>query len=104
MTIAYLLLNLREGDMVSILHVYHSRETAVIRLRELMEHFDSTTTWWKILNVEIQDNTAPGFYDAVVRVNWNSSNRIKFIGLFQENTVPDKYDKETYFSERVQLD
>lgn len=96
----FIIINLREGDMVSIIEAHRSKDNAYQRLLNYIENNDTSTCWWKILPVEVGDNDS-GTYDIVVRVSWGSSNRVRFVGLFQPNTVPDRYDGDKYFVERL---
>ncbi len=99
---AYLVMNLREGDMVSLIAMYKDRGDAYYRLTNLIEEYDSSTSWWKILKVEIPDLPS-GVYDVTVRVNWGGSNRVKFIGIQPEGTITSEPPSDRYFTESVKL-
>lgn len=99
--VAFIVLNLREGDMVSILGAYPTRQQANQRMLDAMEQHDSSTSWWKIVEYGAPDPN-PGYYDVVVRVSWGSSNRVRVIGMFQHGSIPQgMYEGERYFTESV---
>lgn len=99
---AYLVMNLREGDMVSLIAMYKDRGDAYYRLTNLIEEYDSSTSWWKILKVEIPDLPS-GVYDVTVRVNWGGSNRVKFISIQPEGTIMSEHPSDRYFTDSVKL-
>jgi hypothetical protein len=101
---AYLVVNLREGDMISMVRFCRSRNAAFQHLQDLIIHHDTSTTWWKIVEFDIDQQLDAGNYDVVLRVSWGSSNRVRVIGVFQPGLVPAGYDGEKYFTERVRLE
>ncbi len=96
--IAYLVMNMREGDMVSLVSAHGNRQNAEQRLLAAMLN-DSSTAWWKIIEIDVPQIGVE--YDFVVRVSWGSSNRVRFIGAFQVGTVPQRYDGDRYFTENL---
>jgi hypothetical protein len=99
--IAYIVINLREGDMISVIGAYRTRQSANEHILEMMEYHDTSSSWWKIVEYD-HNMVQPGNYDIVIRVSWGSSNRVKVMGMFQQGTVPEqRYDGERYFIESV---
>ena len=48
--VAYLIINLREGDMVSIVRMYSTRHQ-VIQFMEQHLIGDAETSWWKVIEI-----------------------------------------------------
>lgn len=88
--------------MVSLISMYKDRNDAYYRLTNLIEEYDSSTCWWKILQVEIPDLPG-GVYDVTVRVNWGGSNRVKFIDIQPEGTIRLQPASDRYFTDSVKL-
>ncbi len=90
---------MREGDMISLVSAHTVRADALQRMIHLMENDNSSTTWWKVIEIDVPQYGNE--YDIVVRVSWGSSNRVRFIGAFQVGTVPHRYDGDCYFAESL---
>jgi hypothetical protein len=99
--VAYLIINLREGDMVSIVRMYSTRHQ-VIQFMEQHLIGDAETSWWKV--VEIPQNIQPlVYYDVLIRVRWETSNRVTLIGCYNAGGLPAhaRYEGEHYFTENL---
>lgn len=95
-------MNLREGDMVSLVAMYKDKDAAYSHLVSLMKEHDSSTSWWKVLKIDIPVLES-GVYDVTVRVSWGGSNRVKFVDIQQEGTVHSHTYSEFYFTDSVKL-
>lgn len=96
--IGYIVMNMRSGDMISLISAHSSRAEATQRLLQHMEN-DEITTWWKIVEIDVPQYGVE--YDIVVRVSWGGSNRVRFIGTFGIGQVPQRYDGDCYFADRL---
>ena len=94
----YIVLQLRFGDMVSMLRMYSDRTKAF----RFMEDFTGETdnTWWKI--AEFRTNAVAGRqYEVVLNVQWESCNTVECIGIYEKDHIPvevlrrDDYSAET---------
>lgn len=95
-------MNLREGDMVSLIAMYKDKDAAYSHLVSLMKEHDSSTCWWKLLKADIP-MLESGVYDVTVRVSWGGSNRVKFVGIQAEGTTIAQLNSEFYFTDSVKL-
>jgi len=93
----YLVLQFRSGDMVAMHRLYESRQRAF----SYLEHAnDSSTSWWKVF--EIPANLVQGQeYDIALRVRWESSNRVTFIGAYPERAPNNVQNHDDVFVERL---
>ena len=91
-------MNMRSGDMISLISAHSSRAEAVQRVIQHMEN-DDITTWWKVIEIDVPQYGIE--YDIVVRVSWGGSNRARFIGAFPVGQVPQRYDGDCYFAETL---
>lgn len=102
---AYLIVTLKDGDILMMHDMYRNSQDAMNKLFELIgSNSDSDSSWWKVIQCDIDANFDPGFYDAVVFIDWENTNRIRFMGLYREGQVPiGLYNDHVYSSERVYL-
>ena len=102
---AYLIVKLQDGDILMMFDMFRDYNSALQRLSFLMgSNVDSESSWWKILKCNIDDNFENGYYDAVVFLDWENTNKIRFMGLYREDEVPaGLYNDNVYVSERVEL-
>ena len=102
---AYLIVKLHEGDILMMFDMYRDKRVAQQKLVDLMSsNLDTETSWWKIIECQIDPNLGNGYYDAIVFVDWENTNRIRFIRLYHEDEAPvGLYEGHTYYSERVRL-
>jgi len=97
---AYILLQMRAGDMVSMLHMYTHRVDAFQALENII---DNSTSWYKVLEIE-HNALQPGLLvEVVLRVRWSTSNRVTLVGVFQPGFVPERLTfSDTHFIETLQ--
>lgn len=102
---AYLIVKLQDGDILMMFDMFRNKESAKNHLQQLMDsNVDSDSSWWKILPCVIDDNFDLGIYEVVVFLDWENTNRIRFMGLYQEGNIPiGLYDQHLYYSERIEL-
>jgi hypothetical protein len=102
---AYLIVKLQDGDIIMMFDMYRDQKVALHKLIELIgSNADSDSSWWKIIPCDIDPNFDDGYYDAVVFIDWENANKIRFMGLYQEGDVPaGLYNDYVYVSERVSL-
>jgi hypothetical protein len=98
---AYLVLQLRRGDMISMHKLYSNPAYAWNYLSHVQ---DTDSSWWKVLEIDepnLQPNTP---MDIVIRVRWETSNTVKYVGGFTPRNVPPQYDEDRYFAETLTLE
>ena len=98
--LAYLVIQLRSGDMIAMRKLFSTRPGAFAYLAEQQ---DTETSWWKILEIESNDIQFGIPVDIVLRVRWETSNRVTFIGAYQPGFVPQQYSSDHYFAETLTL-
>lgn len=77
--------------------LFESRQRAF----SYLEHVnDSSTSWWKVF--EIPANLNPGeSYDIALRIRWESSNRVTFIGAYPGRAPDNVQNRDDVFVERL---
>jgi hypothetical protein len=102
---AYLIVKLQDGDILMMFDMCCNQDVARHRLIELIgSDADSESSWWKIIPCDIDPNFENGYYDVVVYIEWENTNRIRFMGMYREGEVPaGLYNDYIYVSERVNL-
>lgn len=102
---AYLIVKLHDGDILMMFDMCCDLEVAKYKLMDLMcSDADSEASWWKIIPCDIDPNFDSGYYDAIVHIDWENTNRIRFMGMYREDAAPaGLYDDYMYVSERVHL-
>ena len=82
----FIVLQLRLGDMLSIVRMYTDRSKAFGYIENVRGEADSA--WWKVL--EIPYIAAVGReYEVVLNVDWETSNRVTCIGVYEKGCIPD---------------
>ncbi len=90
----YLVLELHDGDILNMHTIKQTREAAY---RFLAEQDDGDNkSWWKVLEFHHNNIDLGAEYEVVVRVLWNDSNRVEFLGAwlaqgFAQNDGDDDY-------------
>lgn len=97
---AYLVIQLRSGDMVAMRKIFSTRSNA---FAYLAEQEDTETSWWKILEIDSTDIQFGLPVEIVLRVRWETSNRVTFIGAYQPGFIPSRYSSDHYFAEILTL-
>jgi hypothetical protein len=102
---AYLIVKLQDGDILMMFDMCRDQKLAQHKLMDLMlSNADSDISWWKIIPCDIDDNFDSGYYDSVVFIDWENSNKVRFMGLYREGEAPaGLYYEHMYVSERVHL-
>jgi hypothetical protein len=97
--VAYLVLQLRGGDILYMYRLYADRHSAY----EFIEnyHGETNSMWWKVMPVHSGCIQVGGSYDIVLNVRWQTSNRVMVVGVYDVGMIPDfvrenvKYYAET---------
>ena len=96
---AYLVLQFRSGDMVTMHKMFNTRRAA---FQYLEDTTDSSTSWWKILEFSSPDISVGQSYEVSIRVRWETSNRVTFVGVYPPDQVPaDQLRDDMIFVERM---
>lgn len=93
---AFLVLQLRSGDMVSMHRLFLSRNSA---WQYLMQAADTSTSWWKILEIPDANLDVNNNVEIAIRVRWETSNRVTYVGTYAPNNAPNNLDSEDIFVE-----
>ena len=98
--LAYLVIQLRSGDMIAMRRMFSNRPAA---FAYLAEQRDTETSWWKVVELDSTDIQFGLPVDIVLRVRWETSNRVTFIGAYQPGFIPPQYSSDHYFAETLTL-
>ena len=98
--IAYLVVQMRSGDMIAMHRMFSTRGGAFQYLADCQ---DSETSWWKVVELDSNDIQHGLPVDIVLRVRWETSNRVTFIGAYQPGHIPEQYSSDHYFAETLTL-
>jgi hypothetical protein len=97
----YVILQIREGDIVDIRGLSLSRETAFHCMYNNMIGNDPTS-WWKIVQFEHHNLDAGAIYEVAVDVHWESSLRTRVIGIYPVGDIPNVVrDNDRYFVDAI---
>ena len=98
--LAYIVVQLRSGDMIAMRRMFSTRSGAFQYLADCQ---DTETSWWKVVEVDSNEISHGIPVDIVLRVRWETSNRVTFIGAYQPGHVPEQYSSDHYFAETLTL-
>jgi hypothetical protein len=97
--VAYLVLQLRGGDMLSMYRLYSNRQSAYQFIENDTKNLPDA--WWKVLPVYSGDIQAGLTYDIVVHLQWETTNHVAVVGVYDPGMIPQnilqnyKFNAET---------
>ena len=98
----YVLLQIREGDMISLRAMTMTRQGALHCMFNVMNTGGDPTSWWKVLQVDDVNVEEGNPYDVVVDVHWETSNRARIIGVYPVGHIPNNIRQNArYFAETL---
>ena len=100
--LAYILLQLRAGDMVSMLRLFAHRADAFRALENLI---DNSTSWYKIVEINHNNLQLDLNVEIVLSFLLATSNRVTLVGVFQPGFVPDRLTySDSHFTENMRCE
>lgn len=96
---AYLVVQLRRGDIVVMHKLFAERQNAFMYM---FQANDSVSSWWKVVEVDANLVYVGNPCEIVLDVAWDSTNRVKVIGVYPLNQLPPAIkDEDDYFVETL---
>jgi hypothetical protein len=100
---AYIVMQIRSGDLVVMHRMFTNKTYAYEYLYQLP---DTSTSWWKVLEVFDENLVGGETYDIAVKVRWGTSNRVTYLGAYQPGCVPQQILNDNnyqYFVQNLRL-
>ena len=98
--VAYVVLQIRSGDILTMYRLYADRHSAY----EFIENYrgETNSVWWKVMPIHSGDIQVGQTYEIVLNVHWETSTRVMVVGVYDPGMIPETVrDNQQFYAETL---